>query len=46
MSVWADITFMDVCMTLVAFGFVERFILPVMPETLVGPEGLLLTITE
>ena len=37
-----DITFAQVCMTLITLAVAERAILPLLPESLVGPNGLLL----
>ena len=41
MTMFADITFLEVAMTLMALGAVERFVLPILPEDVVGPEGWL-----
>ena len=37
-----DITFLDVCLTLLTVALIERAVLRYLPETLVGPEGMLL----
>lgn len=42
MSLLADISFMDVTMALVTLAVIERLMVRYLPETLVGPEGLLL----
>lgn len=46
MSSVFDIAFMDVCLALIALGWIERFALPMLPDTLVGPNGLLLVTSE
>ena len=46
MTMFAEITFIEVAMTLVAIGAFERFIMPLMPEDVVGPEGWLLKTAE
>ncbi len=46
MTLFADITFLDVAMTLVALGAFERFVMPLLPEDVVGPEGWLLKTAE
>lgn len=42
MSVLADITFFEVCMTLVTIGMAERLLLTFAPIAMVGPDGWLL----
>jgi hypothetical protein len=42
MSVFADITFFEVCMTLLTVGLVERFLLAYAPLEMVGPDGWLI----
>ena len=42
MIMYVDVSFIEVAMTLVCLGAIERFILPLMPEDVVGPEGWLL----
>jgi len=41
-SLFADITFFEVAASLIVIGFVERIVIR-LPETVVGPEGWLLT---
>ena len=40
-SMFADITFFDVAMSLIALGMIERVVVR-LPETVVGPNGWLL----
>jgi len=42
MTLFADISFAQVCLALITIAVAERAILPLLPETLVGPNGLLL----
>ena len=42
MSILADITFREICLTLVTLAVLERAVIRYLPEYLVGPEGLLL----
>ena len=42
MQIFADITFMDICLTLVTLAVAERLVVRHLPESLVGPEGLLI----
>ena len=42
MSLFADVTFMEICLTLVTLAVAERVVLPYLPDSLVGPNGLLL----
>ena len=42
MTLFSDVTFMEICLTLVTLAVAERAILPLLPDHLVGPEGLLL----
>jgi len=42
MTFFADITFVQVCLTVITIAAAERAVLPFLPETLVGPKGLLL----
>jgi uncharacterized membrane protein YqhA len=41
MTMFADITFIEVALALVALGSFERFVMPLMPEEMVGPDGWL-----
>lgn len=43
MSLFADVTFQEVALSLIAVGLIER-LLYLLPETVVGPEGWLLRI--
>lgn len=42
MSLLADITFIEVALSLVTLAVIERLMVRYLPETLVGPDGLLL----
>ena len=42
MSLLSDITFFEVCMTLVTVGLTERALLAFAPIEMVGPDGWLL----
>ncbi len=42
MSVFADITFFEVCMTLLTVGLIERALLAYAPLEMVGPNGWLI----
>jgi len=42
MTLFTQITFDQVCLALVAVAVAERAIMPLLPEKLVGPNGLLL----
>ncbi len=42
MSLFADVSFMEICLTLVTLAVAERVVLPYLPKSLVGPNGLLL----
>lgn len=46
MSFFADITFMQICLSLVTVAVAERLIVRYLPETLVGPEGLLIKTSD
>lgn len=46
MTIFADITFIEVALALVAVGSFERFVMPLMPEEMVGPDGWLLKVAE
>ncbi len=46
MTLFADITFMDLALSLIALGTIERFVLPILPEDVVGPDGWLLKTAE
>ncbi len=37
-----DITFFDVAMTALTIGAIDRFVLPFLPESAIGPNGWLL----
>lgn len=41
MSLFADVTFQDVMLSLIAVGLIERLVY-LLPETVVGPQGWLL----
>ena len=41
MTLLTDVTFMNLCLALVAVGIVERLV-AYLPEDMVGPEGWLL----
>ena len=42
MTFLTDITFLDACLALLTVAVIERAVLRYLPETLVGPDGLLL----
>ena len=42
MSLFAEITFMEISLTLVILAVAERLMLRYLPDTLVGPQGLLI----
>ena len=42
MTLFTDITFAQVCLAVIAVAVAERTIMPYLPQTLVGPNGLLL----
>lgn len=42
MSLIENITFLDVCVTLVTLAVVERLVVQYLPENVVGPNGWLL----
>ena len=42
MQLFADISFMEICLTLVTLAVAERLMVRYLPESLVGPNGLLL----
>ena len=46
MSLLADVTFIEVALSLVTIGVIERLAVQYLPETMVGPEGWLLTTAE
>lgn len=41
MTLFADVTFLEICLALVTVGVAERFV-AYLPETMVGPKGWLL----
>lgn len=45
MTFFADITFLEVCGTLLTIGLAERLLLAYAPEDMVGPNGWLLRVT-
>ncbi len=42
MALFADITFLEVCMALLTVGLAERALLAYAPIEMVGPEGWLI----
>lgn len=42
MSIFADITFFEVCMALLTVGIAERALLAYAPIEMVGPQGWLI----
>lgn len=42
MSIFADVTFMEICLSLLTLAVAERCVVPFLPDSLVGPNGLLL----
>ena len=46
MSVLSYITFMEVALSLIAVGIIERIAIQYLPEGMVGPNGWLLTTSE
>ena len=46
MSFLASITFMEVSLSLVTIGVIERLAVQYLPEEMVGPNGWLLTTSE
>lgn len=42
MTFLTDITFFDFAMTALSIGAIDRFVLPYLPESAVGPDGWLL----
>jgi hypothetical protein len=46
MSLFTEITFDQICLTLVTLAVAERAIMPLLPETLVGPKGWLLKTSD
>ncbi len=46
MSFLAGITFMEVALSLVTVGIIERLAVQYLPEDMVGPNGWLLTTSE
>ncbi len=46
MSLLADVTFIEVALSLVTIGVLERLAVQYLPESMVGPEGWLLTTSE
>ena len=42
MSLFADVTFMEISLTLITLAVAERLMVRYLPDSLVGPEGLLL----
>ena len=45
MALLSDITFLDVSLTLITLGVLERLALRYLPDSVVGPDGWLL-VTE
>jgi hypothetical protein len=46
MNLLTDVTFIEVALSLVTVGVIERLAVQYLPETMVGPEGWLLTTSE
>lgn len=46
MTFLADVSFMEICLTLMTLAVAERLVVPYLPDSLVGPEGLLLKTTR
>ncbi len=46
MSLLADVTFIEVALSLVTVGVIERMAVQYLPEDVVGPNGWLLTTSE
>lgn len=46
MTLIADITFLDVILTLATLAVAERLMVRYLPDALVGPNGLLLTTAD
>jgi hypothetical protein len=42
MSLFTDVTFLQVCAALIAVGVIERALLKFGPDAMVGPEGWLI----
>jgi len=45
MAFFADITFLEVCATLLTIGLAERALLAYAPDDMVGPNGWLLRVS-
>jgi len=45
MTLFADVTFLEICLALLTVGVAERFV-AYLPENMVGPQGWLLQTRE